>query len=130
MIGSPRPDVIQDLRERTRGFERPAPRTAEPDGVSTGFAGLDRQLASGGLRTGTLTEWLAGECGGGAATLALAIAGRLLASGGTFVVIDDSGDFYPVAAADVGVSLERTVIGRPDDRASPLWAGEQARRGP
>src|SRR5262249_10535929 len=93
-------------------------------------AGLDRQLASGGLRTGTLTEWLAGECGGGAAPLALAIAGRLLASGGTFVVIDDSGGFYPVAAAAVGVSLERAGIGRPRDRASGLWAWEQSLRCP
>jgi hypothetical protein len=118
------------LRDRIRGFEGSALPAAEPAGVSTGFAAFDRQLAGGGLRPGTLTEWLAGESGCGAATLALAIAGRLLASGGTFVVIDDTGEFYPVAAADLGVSLERTVVVHPDDPASALWAWEQSLRCP
>src|SRR5262245_31695598 len=130
MTRNPHPDVIQDLRDRIREFERPMLRIAEPDGVSTGFAALDRQLAGRGLRPGTLTEWLVGGCGGAATTLALAIAGRILASTGMCVVIDDTGEFYPVAAADVGVPLERTLIVRPDDPESALWAWEQSLRCP
>jgi len=131
------PGVIQELRERIRGVETVRPRADEP-GVSTGFVALDRLFPAGGLTRGTLIEWVGegegegeGEGDGcGAATLALAVAAHLLRSGATFVAIDEAGEFYPVAADQLGIPLERTVVVRPPDAASALWAWEQALRCP
>ena len=52
--------------------------------VSSGFRPLDALLPAGGVRPGSLVEWLAegdaGPGGGGAATLAFAVACRLAAA--------------------------------------------------
>ena len=102
-------------------------------GISTGFPDLDRLLADGGLRCGTLIEWLSDSPGSGAMTLALSVAAHILREQGAFVAIDEAGEFYPVAAADLGIPLERTVIVRPPMRGAsglPLWAWEQSLRCP
>jgi len=122
--------VLEDLRERIRGFEGSRARGDEKGGVSTGFADLDRVLAGGGLSPGTLTEWVGDGEGSGAATLALAVGGHILRREGVFVVMDDGRDFYPVSAAQLGVPLERTVVVRPDEGTSTLWAWEQTLRCP
>src|SRR5205823_11439094 len=64
----------------------------------------------------------------GAATLALAVAARALQQGGACVVIDGTGEFYPPAADDLGIPLERMVVVRPDNPRIALWAWEQALR--
>ena len=62
-------DVIQSLQERIHGMERSRLALSERSGISTGFPDLDRLLADGGLRRGTLVEWLGdgegGRFGGG-----------------------------------------------------------------
>src|SRR5262245_29946220 len=108
-----RSDVIQRLQERIDGMERSRLSVADRCGTSTGFPDLDRLLADGDLRRGTLIEWLSDTPGSGAATLALCIAARLLRDEGAFVVIDKAGEFYPPAAADLGIPLDRTAIVRP-----------------
>lgn len=127
-------DVIQRLQERIHGMERSRLALSERSGISTGFPDLDQLLADGGLRRGTLVEWLGEGEGSGVATLALSIAAQLLREEGAFVVIDPAGEFYPVAAAGLGIPLERTVIVRPPvvGQASslPLWAWEQSLRCP
>jgi hypothetical protein len=45
--------------------------------VSTGFPSLDRLLPAGGVRRGSLVEWLAGGDAAGAISLACAVACRL-----------------------------------------------------
>src|SRR5262249_26319943 len=42
------------------------------------------------------------------------------------VVIDGGAEFYPVAAARLGIPLDRTVVVRPDAPAAVLWAWEQS----
>ncbi len=126
-----RSDVIQRLQERIDGMERSRLSIADRCGISTGFPDLDRLLADGGLRRGTLVEWLSDGPGSGAATLALRVAAHILREQGAFVVIDEAGDFYPVAAADWGIPLERTAIVRPPVRGAsglPLWTWEQSLR--
>lgn len=125
-----RPQVIEELRERMRGLEG-GRRWADdgPTGVPTGLSELDG-LLGGGLRRGTLVEWIGDSAGCGAATLALAVAAQMLRSGGAFVVIDPAGEFYPVAAAQLGIPLDRTAVVRPDAPAPALWAWEQALRCP
>jgi protein ImuA len=123
------PGVIEELRERIRGVETARMRAEEP-GVSTGIAGLDRLFPAGGLTRGTLIEWLGDGDGSGAGTLAMAIAAHLLRDGATFVAIDESAEFHPVAADQLGIPLDRTVVVRPPDAASALWTWEQALRCP
>src|SRR5262245_45570343 len=63
-----RSDVIQRLQERIDGMERSRLSVGDRCGISTGFPELDRLLADGGLRRGTLIEWLSDTPGSGAAT--------------------------------------------------------------
>src|SRR5687767_12207330 len=113
-------DVLADLRDRIRGIEGVRDRGERERGVSTGFSALDGLLAGGGLRSGTLVEWR-GPAGGGALSLALAVAAQLARADGALVVIDAGRDFYPVGAAGLGVPLDRTVVVRPDDPAAAQW---------
>jgi protein ImuA len=123
--------VISDLRERIQGIEASGQRS-DTRYVSTGFEELDRILGDRGLKRGSLIEWAGvGESeGSGAATLALTIAANVLRHDGALMVIDQAGEFYPVAAAELGIPLERTVILRPETRMDALWAWEQALRCP
>jgi protein ImuA len=123
---------IRDLRERIQAIEGSRHGVAERSALSTGFAALDEALADRGLRPGSLIEWVGeGESeGSGAATLALTVAAHTLRRGGAFVAIDSAGEFYPPAAAALGIPLERTVVVRPEARMAALWAWEQALRSP
>lgn len=123
-------DLLQDLRERIRGLEGLRDHGPREAGVPTGFTALDRLLADGGLRKGTLIEWHSDSEGGGAATLALAVSVSVLRPGGILVVIDDPHEFYPVGAAQLGVPLDRTVVVRPDGQRAALWAWEESLRAP
>jgi protein ImuA len=122
--------VIDDLRERIRGIETFRPHATGRNAISTGFPGFNRLLADGGLRRGTLTEWVGDAVGSGAVTLALAVAAQILCREGTFVVIDVEGEFYPVAGAQLAIPLDRTAVVRPDSPKGALWAWEQSLRCP
>jgi protein ImuA len=133
-----RRDLIHDLRERISRIERSerlsASSAAAAAALSTGMEGLDRLLPHGGFEAGTLIEWLYGSEASGAATLALAVTARMLDrndrgdQGGVVVVIDDRREFYPPAAADLGIPLESMVIVQPGPARAGLWALEQALR--
>lgn len=98
--------------------------------ISTGCQSLDVILPEGGLRRGTLVDWISGSGqGGGAATLAL-LAMKGCHDRGWLVVIDGQGDFYPAAAMGLGVGPERVLVLRPRDRREWLWSVEQVLRSP
>lgn len=125
--------------------------------VATGFSSLDRLLPAGGVRRGSLVEWLAGgvEClaggdGGGAISLACAVACRLADSrrtdqsrasqASTIVVVDRGQRFYPPAVipwldalADStvkGGGRPHLVVARPSRDDDELWTIDQALRCP
>jgi protein ImuA len=124
------PELLETLRERIRGIEK-RPECGPLDGaLATGFPALDRVLAGGGLRGGSLVEWRGITAGSGAFSLALAVAAFRVRDGGAVVVLDDGREFHPPAAAGLGVPLERTIVVRTDDPAGGLWAWEQALREP
>jgi protein ImuA len=123
------PDLLQDMRDRIRGIEGLRVRGPVEAGLATGFPALDRALAGGGVRAGSVVEWRGTADGSGAYTLALAVAAHRLRDGGSLVVLDGH-DFHPPAAAGLGVPLDRTVVVRTDDPAGTLWAWEQALRAP
>ena len=93
---------------------------------ATGLAGLDAALG-GGLAHGALCEITAAAVGVGAMSLALTVA-RAAAGRRPVFLIDPRGEFYPPAAAAMGVMLERLVILRPDRRTNAVWAMEQTLR--
>lgn len=121
-------------------------RGGDRETVSSGWAALDGLLPGGGVRRGSLIEWLAGDAGTaasgtGAATLACAVACRLAATrrtgrgdprGGLIVVVDRAGWFHPPAvlpwlgADDAGTI--RLVVARPSRDDDEIWTIEQALR--
>jgi protein ImuA len=122
-----RAEVIRELQEKLRLLERSHHEVGRAT-WSTGIAPLDR-LLGGDLKSGTLIEWLADADGAGAATLALLSAVHLLReTTGVLVVVDPPGEFYPPAAAQLGVPLDRLVVVRPRGVKETLWTIEQSLR--
>ena len=128
-----RSQVLQELNEQLRRIERNRVAGAEatrpcPEGkvIATGIEPLDGLLPAGGWERGTLIEWLADNEGCGAGTLAVISLRPLLSDGGTLVVIDVERDFYPPAAARLGIDLERMIVVRPETSKEALWAAEQS----
>jgi protein ImuA len=136
---------------RLEGFTAARDREA----IGSGFAGIDALLPAGGLRRGSLIEWLtpntnaAEDCGGppdrgpsgstagdlqggaGAATLACAVACRLAgASGGpaTIVVVDRTEWFHPPAMLPWLTAGQQLVVARPARDDDEIWAIDQALR--
>lgn len=119
------PNTLEQLRENLRRVEGNAGKAWGV--VSSGREVIDRFLPAGGLRRGTLVEWLASEPGSGATTLALDAARSAAGDGRPIVVVDRRGWFYPPALS-AGWPLERLLVVRcrRDDEA--FWACDQALR--
>ena len=118
--------------------------------VATGFSALDRLLPAGGVRRGSLVEWLAGGDAGGAISLACAVACRLAdprwaeqsraSQASTIVVVDRGQRFYPPAvipwldaladATGKGGGRPHLVVARPSRDDDELWTIDQALRCP
>lgn len=121
--------------------------------VGSGFAGVDALLPTGGLRRGSLIEWLttasdpaahpgagghgseraAGdlESGAGAATLAFAVACQVAGSAGgpkTIVVVDRTEWFHPPAVLPWLTAGQQLVVARPSRDDDETWAIDQALR--
>lgn len=91
----------------------------------TGCEAIDRLLPGGGIRRGTLVEWL-GESG--ATLLAVRAAREALGERRVLVVIDHRGVFYPPAAAAWGMPLDQVVLVRPANPTDQQWTVNQALR--
>jgi len=127
-ICKPTPEgLLQALREQIARVETPRRPGAETP-VSSGCRPLDALLPQGGFPRGTLVEWLAAGAGSGAETLALCSAREACREGGALVVLDRAGEFYPPAAARLGIELERTIVVHARTQADNLWALDQALR--
>ena len=118
--------------------------------VATGFSALDRLLPAGGVRRGSLVEWLAGGDAGGAISLACAVACRLAdprwaeqsraSQASTIVVVDRGQRFYPPAvipwldaladSTGKGGGRPHLVVARPSRDDDELWTIDQALRCP
>ncbi|MBW3539103.1 MAG: hypothetical protein KY476_02425 [Planctomycetes bacterium] len=126
-----RTEMLRHLTARLRRLESARPTSAASAAavIPTGLEPLDR-LLGGGFARGTLVEWLAAAEGAGTSTLALSLAAGCLE--GSWVVLDPAGEFYPPAAAALGVDLAETIIVRSAGMELPdmLWALEQSLRCP
>jgi protein ImuA len=124
----PTADVIAELSERVRQIEGVRRPVGDEAVISSGQRALDRLLPEGGVRRGSLVEWLSGTSGSGAGTLALLVAREAAEQGGAVVVIDRARRFYPPAAAGWGIDLARLIVVRPGDEADHAWALDQVLR--
>ena len=124
---------LLELPELAEWRERPV--------VTSGFRSLDRLLPRGGVARGSLVEWLADDEVSGATALAAAVAvGMATAAGetvgGTIIVVDRGGRFYPpavmpwLAAAGVGGRRPQCIVARPARDDDEVWAIDQALRCP
>ncbi len=122
-------ELAQQLQDQIHGLERTC-RAAGVERISSGWEPLDRLLPKGGLRRGTLVEWLGDSLcdglGSGAATLALGAAREACRDGGVLVVIDRARQVYPPAVAAWGWDLERVVFVHPASLQDEVWAWDQA----
>jgi hypothetical protein len=112
--------------------------------LSSGCPALDRALPEKGFRRGTLVEWLSRGEGDGTATLAFCAAAAAFRAaaeafpigtatsrgGGVVVVLDRTGEFYPLAAVAQGIDPSRLVVVHPGNKADHTWALDQALRCP
>ena len=117
--------LIKALRRKIRQIEG-VQSAGESQVYSTGVAAVDRLLAQGGLRPGTLCEWLSDRAGSGGFTLAY-LAARSAAQSGKQIVISDAAQKV-YAAALAGIAPTQLVILRPSNAADELWAIDQSLR--
>jgi len=137
-----RVDQLRRLVRRMegRGASIDAP---EPIVFSAGGPVLDAWLPHGGLRPGTLVEWVCDARRAGASLLAMIAAASVLgheASGNRpLVVVDGLGDvahvgnesFYPPAAISLGIAADSMMIIRKQrghTRGDLIWAIDQSLR--
>lgn len=129
--------ALAELREKVRRLQagcRPAMGLCP-----TGLPPLDRALG-GGLAAASLHEFLAPGGQAPIRTLALRMAMRGLTAGDPhgqrlradrwLMYLDTLGDFYPPAAARLGLPLERLLVIRVRRLTDALWTCEQALRCP
>lgn len=122
--------TAQDLAQRMRQIEVGSGKTRDGSVkvASTGIPALDKLMPSGGIRTGTLVEWLSPAVGSGAGTLAMLVAAEAMRETGQLVVMDPQHQWYSPALEGLGIDLSRTIFVRPQTRQKVLWATEQALR--
>jgi recombination protein RecA len=111
-----------DLRRGTQPAQSAQPRPS----VSSGHAGLDVALATGGWPRGALAL-LDAPAGGGATTLALDGIAAAQAGGGLAAWLDVEGTFDPAVAARLGVQLDWLLLAHPTDAPEAVelaaWLG-------
>jgi protein ImuA len=88
--------------------------------VSSGVRALDTALVLGGLPAGRVSE-IAGANSSGKTALGLLLLAEQTSAGKLVAYVDGTGQFYPPAAAAMGIDLARTLLIAP-------FAGKSARR--
>lgn len=110
--------LVQQLQRRIEGIETLS-RVDDGQTVSSGCAAIDCLLPQQGFARGTLIEWVADlrakrSSGGCAADyLSLLVAKEACADGGAIVIADRHRNFFPPAAASLGIDLGNVVVIRP-----------------
>jgi len=120
--------IVEQLRAQIRSVETEN-RNDEGEVIGHGCAELDQLLPGVGYPRGSLVQWITSG-GQGGNYLALQVAKQACLAGGALVVIDPLSEFYPPAAASMGIRLENLIVLQPTDRNDLLWAIDQSLRCP
>ena len=123
--------VIKNLQTQIHRAET-AHRANPGETISTGCAAMDRLLPGHGYAKGTLVQWLSNG-GYGVDYLSLLTAREACRSGGALIVVDPLRQFYPPAAAAIGINMGNLIVlresGDPSDLSNDwLWSIDQALR--
>jgi len=120
--------ILHQLREKIRAVET---ENRRDDGslVKHGCEALDRLLPEGGYSRGTLVQWISGG-GQGAEYLSLRVAQQACRSGGALVIADPCKQFFPPAAAAMGIDLNHLIVLQTANENDLLWGMDQALRCP
>ncbi len=116
---------VQELRTLMRkhfGTPLVLPWTSDLRNEPGQFWSSSRELAAG-----QVTEWI-GETGSGAAELAVSAIRSELSATGRWLVVDPSGEIYPLMLAGMGFDLSRIAFVLTRKPAEILWATEQGLR--
>lgn len=122
-----RSQLISNLQQQVRSLEGFVDHS-DARIISTGCPRLDQFFPAGGLRRGSLVEWVKGGRGSGASLLSLLAARQLCVEGGIVAIIDRSQSFYPLAAQSLGLDPDSMLIIRPRSLQEESWAIEQTLR--
>jgi len=121
--------IVRQLRARLDSLATTAAEDFSVATFSTGSRAIDGLLPRGGLRVDSVTEWVAeNEACGTAALSLITAANRLKCCPGPLVVVAQPSEFYPPAAAALGIDPQRMVWVRPECPADTVWAIDQALR--
>jgi protein ImuA len=125
-------DRILDLDELRRRITRleGARRSGDFAVVGSGCAALDAMLPDGGVRSGSLIEWISAGEGVGTHTLALLTAREACRNGGLLVALDRRREFCPPAVVRLGIDPEQLMVVHPENAADHDWAMDQVLRSP
>lgn len=116
---SNRRQILDALRQRVHDLQ--LSHCQWSTAVSTGCRELDELLGHGGIKRGSLVEWI-GAPGAGSTTLALATARSACLSQGVLVLVDEKRMFYPPAALALGINLEQTIVVQPINNQDYQWS--------
>jgi hypothetical protein len=119
---------LNQLREKIRAVET---ENRRDDGIRIkhGCEAIDRLLPDGGYSRGTLIQWISGG-GQGAEYLSLRIAQQACQTGGALVIADPCKQFFPPAAAAMGIDLSHLIVLQAANEKDLLWGIDQALRCP
>jgi protein ImuA len=121
--------ILQNLAQRIAEIQQ----QEHPTRRQTSLAGMpawEDILLGGKLSAGALVELLAAEEGTGGWTLAFFMARHACGQGKVLVVADSEKCFYPPAARQLKIDLERTLVIRPRQERQTLTALTQSLRCP
>jgi hypothetical protein len=129
MAQNARRQLVDELRSKLQELEASfrAQRRETPDIAPSGIEPLNDLLPGGGFRNGTIVEWLTGDEGTGACTLAFVSVLPWLRDGQTCVIVDEEQAFHPAFLAALGIDLEQVLMIRPGSK-DLWWALEQSLR--
>lgn len=122
-----RKPTIVELRRQIQTWERRSPQTATPC-VSTGCNAVDALFPGGGIRRGSLVEWVGNGDASGAGTLSLAVGRRLCETERPAILVDYEQRIYPPALSALGFDLSTLIVVRPNSERETLWVCEEALR--
>lgn len=130
-------DQISQLRSQIRAVETHRNALAE-DRVHSQCVAVDRLMPQSGYARGTLNDWIA-PSGCAADFLSLSVAQAACENGGALVVIDPDRQFFPPAAAAMGINMDNVIVLRGEQTSAGhiraigqdlLWAIDQSLRCP
>jgi len=125
---SEKTELLQTLRQQLEPSRTAV--GAGQDDVFSGCPELDQILPAGCFQRGQLVEWLEDSPGSGASTLALLIARQAAQRGGVITIMDRDKQFFPPAAAALGINLNNLLLIQAASCQDEFWALDQALRCP